>query len=147
MSSSTQEQFEFPSSAPSSQASPGPASLRLIVTLDVAAIRARQEQYLQRDLERIDNYFDNYERELTARASRSTSENARLKTTDRLAAAKTEHARRRADQVARHEIRIQPHLDACLLVAEPAWRAVLAIEREHVPQTVEARFVPRAQMV
>lgn len=41
---------------------------------------------------------------------------------DRLAVAKAEHARHRADQVARHEIAIVPYVDGLLLVAEPAWR-------------------------
>ena len=112
---------------------------------ELAGIRARQENYLCRELERIDDYFENYERELAARAGRSSNQSAKLKTADRLAAAKVEHARRRADQVARHEIRVQPHLDALLLVSEPAWRATLVPERAHLPQTVDARFVPRAR--
>ena len=112
---------------------------------ELAAIRLRQENYLRRELERIDEYFENYERELSARATRSHRESAKLKTTDRLAAAKAEHARRRADQVARHEIRVQPHWDALLLAAEPAWRAGLSFERAHAPQAVEALFVPRAR--
>ena len=69
----------------------------------------------------------------------------KLKTADRLAAAKAEHVRRRADQVARHEIRVHPHLDALLLVAEPAWLARLEIQRRHDPQEVAACFVPRSR--
>jgi len=109
------------------------------------AIRARQESYLRRELDRIDDYFENYESELASRASRSASRSAKLKTTDRLAAAKAEHTRRRADQVAHHEIRVQPHLDALLLVSEPAWRGSLSLERARVQQTSEALFVPRAR--
>jgi len=112
---------------------------------ELAAIRARQESYLRRELDRIDDYFENYERELAGRAARSGNQNAKLKTAERLAAAKAEHGRRRADQLARHEIRVQPHLDALLLVAEPAWRASLNVERAHVAQTVEASFVARAR--
>ena len=115
------------------------------VGAELTAIRARQENYLRRELDRIDDYFENYERELTGRASRSGSESARLKTADRLAAAKAEHARRRADQIARHEIRVQPHFDALLLVAEPAWRACLQVEMAHQWQSVESLFVPRAR--
>ncbi|MEI6390096.1 MAG: hypothetical protein WCT12_03235 [Verrucomicrobiota bacterium] len=111
----------------------------------LAAIRTRQESYLRRELDRIDSYFEHYEQELSARATRSSSESAKLKTADRLTAAKAEHTRRRADQVARHEIRVQPHLDALLLVAEPAWRASLQVELAHQVQTLEARFVPRAR--
>lgn len=110
---------------------------------DLAAIRTRQESYLRRELERIDDYFDHYEQELSARAARSHSEGTKVKTAERLAAARAEHTRRRADQVARHEIRVQPHLDALLLVAEPAWRASLNLERAHVAQTLDALFVPR----
>ena len=112
---------------------------------DLAAIRTRQEHYLRRELARIDDYFENYERELTARAVRSSRESGKVKTADRLAAAQAEHARRRADQVARHEIRVHLHLDALLLVAEPAWRARLQLERAHRPETVEALLVPRAR--
>ena len=120
-------------------------ALEADLAAELAAVRARQENYLRRELDRIDEYFANYEQELTARAARSASQSAKLKTADRLAAAKAEHARRRADQVARHEIRVQPHLDALLLVAEPAWRGSLQVERAHVAQTVEALFVPRAR--
>jgi hypothetical protein len=112
---------------------------------DLAAIRVRQENYLRRELDRIDDYFENYERELASRAARSASESTKSKTTERLAAAKAEHARRRADQVARHEIRVHPHLDALLLVAEPAWRATLDFEVAHRSQTTQALFVPRAR--
>jgi hypothetical protein len=112
---------------------------------DLARVRARQENSLRRELERVDDYFENYERELNARAARSSSQNARTKTTDRLAAAKAEHSRRRADQLARHEIRLHPHLDALLLVAENAWCARLRIERAHHAQEIEALFIPRAR--
>jgi hypothetical protein len=110
---------------------------------ELEPIRARQESSLRRELERIDDYFESYERELTARARRSSKENSRLKTADRLAAAKAEHARRRADQLARHEIRIHPHLDALLLVAEKGWRAQLRVERSRRPREIEALFIPR----
>jgi len=121
------------------------AALEQELAHDLAAIRARQEHGLQRELDRIDEYFANYERELTSRAARSTSENSKLKTAERLAAAKVEHSRRRTDQVNRHEVRVHPYLDALVLVAEPAWRAVLQLEREHRPERVEAVFVPRAR--
>ncbi len=109
---------------------------------DLAGIRTRQEQRLRRELERIDAYFETYAAELAARASRSAS----TKLADRIAATKAEHARHRADQVARHEITVVPHLDALLLVAEPAWRAQLQIERaHHHTENPVARFVPRAR--
>jgi len=115
------------------------------LALELAATRVRQETYLRRELDRIDDYFEHYERELTARAARSASASTKLKTADRLAAARAEHARRRADQVARHEIRVQPHLDALVLVAEPAWQTELQFERAHEPRALAARFVPRAR--
>jgi hypothetical protein len=109
---------------------------------DLGDIRARQEQRLRHELERIDAYFENYAAELAARARRSTS----TRMADRLAATKGEHARHRADQIARHEIVVVPHLDALLLVAEPAWRAVLHLERaHHQAESVVVRFVPRAR--
>jgi len=123
--------------------------LRMALESEVAGevdrVRARQEISLRRELERIDDYFENYERELTARAQRSSSENTKSKTADRLAAARAEHQRRRADQLARHEIRVQPHLDALLLVAEKAWRARLQVESGHQARTLDALFVPRSR--
>ncbi|MEY2881566.1 MAG: hypothetical protein RLZZ15_3946 [Verrucomicrobiota bacterium] len=111
---------------------------------ELAAVRARQEGRLARELTRVDDYFANYERELAGRASRGRG--ATGKFAERLAAAKAEHARHRADQVARHEIVVVPHVDALLLVAEPAWRGTLHIERAHrPPAALEARFVPRAR--
>ncbi len=112
---------------------------------ELERIRGRQENSLRRELERIDDYFESYERELTGRAKRSSNKNSKLKTADRLAAAKAEHARRRADQLARHEVRVQPHLDALLLVAGNAWRAQLRVERSHRPREVEALFIPRSR--
>jgi hypothetical protein len=112
---------------------------------EVARVRARQENSLRRELERIDDYFENYERELAARAHRTSKENTKAKTADRLAAARAEHERRRADQLARHEIRVQPHVDALLLVAEKAWRARLQVERGHRAQSLEALFIPRSR--
>jgi hypothetical protein len=112
---------------------------------ELARVRARQEGSLRRELERIDDYFEKYEHELSARAGRSSSENSKLKAADRLAAAKGEHARRRADQLVRHEIRVQLHMDALLLVAERAWRTQLHMESAQRAQTTEARFVPRSR--
>jgi hypothetical protein len=112
---------------------------------ELTPIWARQEHSLRREVERVDDYFENYEHELAARAGRSANAQSKLKTADRLAAAKAEHARRRADQVARHEIRIHPHLEALLLVAERAWRAKLYVERLHRAQSLEALFVPRSR--
>jgi hypothetical protein len=124
--------------------------LRLALEADLSetlsVIRQRQERYLKREIDRIDDYFENYERELTARSRRNSSESAKLKTADRLAAAQAEHGRRRSDQVVRHEIRVAPHVDELLVVAEPAWSTSLNIERTKRSQTVEsAQFVPRAR--
>ena len=68
-----------------------------------------------------------------------------MSSTGWLASAESEHARRRADQVARHEIRVQPHTDALLLVAEKAWSAQVLVQRAHREQKVEALFVPRSR--
>lgn len=115
------------------------------LTGEVAEVRVRQENSLRRELERIDDYFDNYERELMARARRSSNESSKLKMGDRLAAAKAEHVRRRADQVLRHEIRVHPHVDTALLVAENAWRAALQVEQAGQQKTLDALFVPRSR--
>jgi len=111
---------------------------------ELKALRARQEARLARELARVDDYFAAYSLELTERARRSKG--SPLKIDERLAAAKSEHARHRADQVARHEISVFPYLDALLLVAEPAWRATLDISRTHQgSKNVSAAFVPRSR--
>ncbi|MEN9633733.1 MAG: hypothetical protein RL077_2137 [Verrucomicrobiota bacterium] len=111
---------------------------------ELTGMRVRQEERLRRELDRIDAYFETYVEELTVRAGRSASASA--KTADRLAATRAEHARHRADQLVRHEIVVYPHLDALLLVAEPAWRCSLQIERAHCPsETLTACYVPRAR--
>ena len=110
---------------------------------DVEAVRARQQQYLQREIERLDDYFKHYEQELTQRTSRGAA--STVKTGERLAAARAEHARRRLDQVARHEICVQPHLDALLLTAEPSWQATLEVEEQRSVQILSASFAPRAR--
>lgn len=110
----------------------------------LASIRVRQEAYLRRELQRIDDYFEGYAAELTQRATRTRSEESRLKADARLAAAKAEHDRRRKDQIQRHEIRVLPHLDALVLIAEPAWDITINLGGGRGENGSEsARFVPR----
>jgi hypothetical protein len=115
------------------------------LTPDLARVRARQSNYLRRELDRIDDYFENYERELQQRAGRSRSPEAHAKLEQRLAAARLEHEHRRNDQVQRHEIRVIPHLDGLMLVAEPAWGATVSWDENHQPRRVIAHFLPRAR--
>ena len=121
------------------------AALAEELEAELATIRARQENYLRRELERVDDYFENYAQELTARGARSGSETAKQKTTERLAAAQAEHARRRQDQVQRHEIRVIPHFDALLLLAEPAWQTTVAVTQKSETRSHPACFVPRVR--
>jgi hypothetical protein len=109
---------------------------------DLQLVRARQEQYLQRELQRIDAYFAEYQADLARRTRRSGPE-AADKVQQRLAAAQAEHSRRRQDQVMRHEIRVKPHLDALLWVAEQAWEAAIELDHERARRTATAIFVPR----
>jgi hypothetical protein len=112
---------------------------------ELASIRVRQEKYLRREVERIDDYFAGYAQELQQRAARSHSENSKLKITERLAAAQAEHARRRQDQIQRHEIRVLPRFDALLLLAEPAWQAKVTVSHRGEARSQLARFVSRAR--
>jgi len=112
---------------------------------DLASVRQRQESYLRRELERIDNYFESYEREVAARSNRQHRGQSKIDARERLAATRTEHERRRLDQVQRHEIRVIPHLDALLLIAEPAWRTQVSFLQHNEPHTHDALFVPRAR--
>jgi len=61
------------------------SALEADLGVELAAVRARQENYLRRELDRIEDYFATYEQELSARAARSASQNAMVKTADRLA--------------------------------------------------------------
>lgn len=109
---------------------------------DIEGVRSRQQQYLQRELERLDDYFAHYQQELTQRTSRAGAASL-TKTNERLAAARAEHARQRLDQVARHEICLRPHVDALLLTAERCWQASLEVEEQRAAQIVSASYVPR----
>jgi hypothetical protein len=119
------------------------AALTGALATELGAIRQRQESYLRRELQRIDAYFTGYAKELSDRAARRHSDNVKLKTDERLAAARAEHDRRRADQVHRHEIRVIPRYDALLLLAEPAWQTSIAIAARGGSHSQQARFVPR----
>jgi hypothetical protein len=119
------------------------AALTGALTNELNSIRQRQENYLRRELDRIDDYFAGYARELSQRAARTHSGNTKLKAEDRLAAAQAEHARRRADQVQRHEIRVLPRLDALLLLAEPAWQTTVTVSHHGETRSHPAHFVPR----
>ena len=112
------------------------------VAPELEGIRRRQENYLRRELNRIDEYFTQYVREMSDRAKRSAS---KAKVEDRLAAARTDHARKRTDQVQRHEIRILPRVDAVMLLAEPAWQAAVITVRHGVTREHTAHVVPRSR--
>jgi hypothetical protein len=110
---------------------------------ELDSVRKRQQLYLRREFDRINTYFDNYERELTGRQHRT--KDAAAKVAQRVAAAKAERERRLSDQVHRHEIRLIPHIDAAILIAEPAWKARLAVRSREQSQSLEAIFVPRSR--
>ncbi len=112
---------------------------------ELGAIRERQEHYLRRELERVDDYFANYIQELTDRVSRSRSAETKTKLADRRRAAHAEHERRRQDQVSRHEIRIIPHVDALLLLAEPAWKITLLVAEHRESHRQTAVWLPRTR--
>lgn len=110
---------------------------------ELALIRQRQESYLRRELERVDAYFESYEQELASRRTRSDTGRVRIE--ERLASARVEHDRRRHDQVQRHEIRVIPHCDALLLLAEPAWRTCFRSTHHRETRVEPALLVPRAR--
>lgn len=121
-----------------------PAAGRLVQPA-LEKIRSRQEQSLRRELERIDDYFTAYREELKSRVQRTRAESAQAKVSDRLAAAQAEHQRRRDDQVNRHEIRVIPHIDSLVLLAEPAWENTVRLTRGRDSETVAARYLPRTR--
>lgn len=112
---------------------------------DLIHVRERQQKYLRRELERIDSYFASYEKEIADRQKRSHSDGAKLKAEERLAAAKSEHARRREDQIQRHVIRVITHLDFLMLLAEPASTATVSFLQRGEQKSTTATFIPRAR--
>jgi hypothetical protein len=110
---------------------------------DLATIRNRQERYLRRELDRIEDYFQSYERELKTRLARTTKGAGQTRLAERLTAAATECERRRQDQLHRHEIHVIPRWDAFLLLAEPAWEADFTVIEHRQPISRRAVFVPR----
>jgi len=118
-------------------------ALTMDLTHELDEIKRRQQRYLERELRRLDDYFTHYEQELRARLDRQHKPESKLRFEQRLRAAELEHARRRADQIARHEIRVRPHLDALLVTAEGAWKT--ATQGRHGETLVEAVYVPRTR--
>jgi hypothetical protein len=133
----------WPSTDPSFWASLLGKAVQEELEAGLAATRSRQEAYLRRELERIDNYFSHYEQELCSRG-RSGKE-GEIKLRDRLAATRAEHQRRRDDQVHRHQIRIIPHVDALMLVAEPCWSARVSSVVNRSPRVDESSYLPRSR--
>lgn len=139
------DQNQWPPLAPAAWQSQLQHALEQDLETELAQIRQRQEHYLRRELERVDDYFANYIKELNDRVARSRSAETKTKLTDRRRAAEAEHERRRHDQVQRHEIRIIPHVDALLLLAEPAWKVTLLVSEHGESRRQTAIWLPRTR--
>jgi hypothetical protein len=111
----------------------------------LSKIKERQQLFLRRELSRIDDYFENYARELRERTGRQHKEEAIKRYADRLEATRLEHHRRRTDQVERHTIHVLPHVDALLTVAEPAFAASVTWRAGREERIAGALFVPRTR--
>jgi hypothetical protein len=112
---------------------------------ELAKIKERQELFLRRELNRIDEYFENYARELSERVRQQRKEEAIKRCSDRLEATRLEHNRRRTDQIERHTIHLLPHVDALLTVAEPGFSTKVSWRAGHEERIVPALFVPRTR--
>jgi hypothetical protein len=112
---------------------------------ELSGIKERQQRFLRRDLNRIDEYFENYARELQERRDRQCKEEAIKRYSDRLDATRLEHQRRRADQIERHTIHVLPHVDALLTVAEPAFATLVTWQAGRQQGMTQAVFVPRTR--
>jgi hypothetical protein len=120
-------------------------ALQSELALELSRIKERQQLFLRRELRRIDEYFENYTRELRERMARQHKEEAVKRYADRLEATHLEHNRRRTDQIERHTIHIVPHVDALLTVAEPAFAAHVSWQAGREERTAPALFVPRTR--
>jgi hypothetical protein len=112
---------------------------------ELSKIKERQQNFLRRELSRIDEYFGNYSRELHHRMGRQRKEDAIKRYADRLEATRIEHNRRRSDQIERHTIHLLPHIDAVLMVAEPAFASTVSCRAGRAERSVRATFVPRTR--
>jgi hypothetical protein len=112
---------------------------------ELSKIKERQQHFLRRELSRIDHYFENYSRELHKRMGRQRKEDAIKRYADRLEATRVEHNRRRTDQIERHTIHLLPHVDAALMVAEPALVATVSCRAGRAERSTRAIFVPRTR--
>jgi hypothetical protein len=112
---------------------------------ELTKINERQELFLRRELNRIDEYFENYARELSERLGRQRREEAIKRCADRLEATRVEHHRRRTDQIERHTVHLLPHVDALLTVAEPGFSTKVSWRAGREERTVPALFVPRTR--
>jgi hypothetical protein len=139
------ERSHWPVPAPEAWQAHLERALELDLETDLTRIRERQEHYLRRELDRVDKYFEDYLGELGGRLARSRSAETKTKLADRRRAAHAEHERRRQDQVQRHEIRIIPHVDTLLLLAEPAWQITLQVSEHGEPRRQIAVWLPRTR--
>jgi hypothetical protein len=73
---------------------------------ELSKIKERQQLFLRRELNRIDEYFEDYARELRQRMDRQHKEEAIKRYANRLEATRMEHNRRRTDQIERHTIHV-----------------------------------------
>jgi hypothetical protein len=115
------------------------------LALELSRIKERQQRFLRRELHRVDEYFENYARELRERMDRQHKEEAMKRYADRLEATLLEHNRRRTDQIERHTIRVVPHVDALLTVAEPAFGTQVFWQHGRDERIAFALFVPRTR--
>jgi hypothetical protein len=120
-------------------------ALRSELTPELTKIEERQELFLRRELTRIDEYFENYGRELSERLNRQRTEESTKRFADRLEATRLEHHRRRTDQIDRHTIHLLPHVDGLLTVAEPGWSTRVSWRSGREERFVSAFFVPRTR--
>ena len=118
-------------------------SLSADLAHELAEVKAQQQRYLTRELIRIETYFSQYEAELTERMARQRKTESKQRFEQRLKAAQADHERKRSEQIARHTIRVIPHIDGCLMVAEPAFRSHVHWISGRETHSVPAVFVPR----
>lgn len=112
---------------------------------ELADVRVRQENRLRRELERVDDYFENYERELAERAGRGGG-SAKIKL-----AGPTRGGEGRACAASRRSGGAPRDRDRAVCGWASAGRGAgvahgVQVDRAHQPkESLTARFVPRAR--
>src|SRR5579859_1160056 len=95
----------------------------------LAALRDRAARLLELDRARLDDYYEDLERDQERRLARASDEARRGGLEDKLAATRADHAAKLADAEAKHRLRLELELINLAVIAQP--KLTLAMRAEN----------------